>query len=185
MILASSWSNKLHPRLAALEEVLGSRQAVVAAVSKAPNLLCTALDTIKSNFCFLEQLALSELEVQRLTASQPQLLAFRFDSADFQATLRYFESVLGKAPRQMFVYCPSYLKSGLHRVDYKVSELAGLVEYLLVVAGSAYRGEVGYTGRAGRRVWSGAPMSPGPSVCLDGSGVAPRMVLYLCLSYVG
>ena len=39
MVLARSWDGKLQPVLAALEGVLGSRQAVVAAVSRAPDLL--------------------------------------------------------------------------------------------------------------------------------------------------
>ncbi|GAB4822696.1 hypothetical protein N2152v2_009742 [Parachlorella kessleri] len=69
MILASSWDGKLQPMLATLEGVLGSRQAVVAAVSKGPQLLSTALDTLKDNFRALQQLELSDSEVQAAPAA--------------------------------------------------------------------------------------------------------------------
>ncbi|GAB4822693.1 hypothetical protein N2152v2_009739 [Parachlorella kessleri] len=121
MILTCSWEGKLQPMLAALEVVLCSRQAVVAAVSKAPDLLCTALNTIEDNFLALQQFGLTEGDVQRLAARQPQLLSHRIRSADFQATLCYFETVLGRSPQQMLVHYPGYLKSSLRRIDYKVS----------------------------------------------------------------
>ncbi|GAB4822697.1 hypothetical protein N2152v2_009743 [Parachlorella kessleri] len=121
MILVCSLDSKLQPMLATLEGKLGSRQAVVAAASKAPDLLVTALDTIRDNFRALQQLGLSEIEVQQLAARQPKLLAFRMGSAEFQGTLRYSDTVLGRTARQMLLQYPSYLTSSLRRIDYKVS----------------------------------------------------------------
>ncbi|GAB4822694.1 hypothetical protein N2152v2_009740 [Parachlorella kessleri] len=121
MIPTCSWDGKLQPMLMTLEGVLGSRQAVVAAVSKAPQLLVSAMNTIRDNLRALQQLGLTEGEMQRLGARQPQLLVFKLGSAEFQAALRYFEAVLGRPPRQMLVQYPGYLKSSLRRIDYKVS----------------------------------------------------------------
>ncbi|GAB4822695.1 hypothetical protein N2152v2_009741 [Parachlorella kessleri] len=121
MVLTSSWDSKLQPMLEALEATLGSQHAVVAALSKAPQLLGTALDTIERNFSFLKQLGLTRDEVQRLADRQPVLLTVRLYAAEFQATLHYFDAVLGRTPQQLFVDSPRTLMSGLHRIDYKVS----------------------------------------------------------------
>ena len=126
MILASSWSNKLHPRLAALEEVLGSRQAVVAAVSKAPPLLGSALDTFDSNLRVLQAAGLSPDEVRCCISKQPQLFYRAFASPEFRSKLCCFNKVLGIAPRRLFVERPSYLQSSLRRIDYRVSKFLNI-----------------------------------------------------------
>ena len=126
MILASSWSNKLHPRLAALEEVLGSRQAVVAAVSKAPPLLGSALDTFDSNLRVLQAAGLSPDEVRVLLSSHPRLLVWALGSNEFQAKLHYFDEVLGLSPWLMFLERHHYLLRSLCRVDYRVSNIRNI-----------------------------------------------------------
>ena len=123
MALSCSWGGKLQPVLAALEGVLGSRQAVMAAVSKAPELLGMALTTIDDNLSVLHAAGLSPDGVRRSISKQPQLFYRAYASPEFQAKLRYFDEVLGMAPRLMFLEFPSSLMFGLHRIDYRVSNL--------------------------------------------------------------
>ena len=124
-MLTYSLDGKLQPVLAALEGVLGSRQAVVEAVAKAPDLLGASLNTLDSNVRFLKELGLSDSEIRASVSRQPQLFYRDYTSAEFQTKLRYFEVVLGRCPRDMLLQHPAYLKSGLHLIDYRVSALPG------------------------------------------------------------
>ena len=123
--LSYSLDGKLQPVLAALEGVLGSPQAVVEAVSKAPSLLGMSLCTLDSNLKFLRGLGLTDSEIGDTVSRQPQLFYRDYTSAEFQTKLRYFEVVLGRCPRDMLLQHPAYLKSGLHLIDYRVSALPG------------------------------------------------------------
>ncbi|GAB4813218.1 hypothetical protein N2152v2_000264 [Parachlorella kessleri] len=122
-LLVSSLDGKLQPLLAALERVLGSRQAVVGAVRKAPPLLGMSLCTLYSNVKHLGELGLSESEILDSISRQPQLFTMDYMSPPFQDKLRYFEVVLGRCPRDMFLQFPGYLLSGLHKIDYRASFL--------------------------------------------------------------
>jgi len=121
MALTSSWDGKLQPVLVALEGVLGSRQAVVTAVSEAPDLLGIALATLGDNLHVLRAAGLSPEEVRCSISKQPQLFYRAYASPEFQAKLRYFDEVLGRAPRLLFLKSPGYLKSSLRLIDYRVS----------------------------------------------------------------
>ena len=120
IMLTFSLDGKLQPVLAALESVLGSRLAVVEAISRAPELLGASLNTLDSNVRFLRELGLSDSEIRASVSRQPQLFYRDLTSAEFQGKLRYFEVVLCRCPRDMFVRYPSYLLSGLHKIDYRV-----------------------------------------------------------------
>ena len=117
--LTCSLDGKLQPVLAALEGVLGSPQAVVEAVSRAPGLLGSSVNTLDSNVRFLRELGLSDSDIGASVSKQPQLFYKDYTSAEFQNKLRYFEVVLCRCPQDMFLQYPGYLMSGLHKIDYR------------------------------------------------------------------
>ena len=127
MALTSSLEEKIKPTLAALESVLGSAEGVVAAVAKEANLLVSAVETIEGNVEVMQKLGLSAEDIRKSVRKQPQLFQFDYQRADFQAKLRYFETVLGRSPRHMLVEQPSALMSALKRVDYRVSHGTALL----------------------------------------------------------
>jgi len=122
-MLTYSLDGKLQPVLAALEGVLGSRQAVVEAVSKAPSLIGSSLNTLASNVRVLAELGLTVSEISLSVNKQPQLFYKDYLSPMLKQKLHYFEVVLGRCPRDMFRQYESYLMSGLHKIDYRVSTL--------------------------------------------------------------
>ncbi|GAB4813219.1 hypothetical protein N2152v2_000265 [Parachlorella kessleri] len=119
-MLTYSLDGKLQPVLAALEGVLGGRQAVVEAVSKCAPLLGMSLSTLDGNVEYLKELGLSESEIRDSVSRQPQLFCRDYTSPVLQDK---FEVVLGRCPRDMFLHFPTYLLSGLHKIDYRASFL--------------------------------------------------------------
>ena len=127
MVLTSSLEDKTKPTLAALHDVLGSQEAVVVAVAKAPTLLGSAVETLKGNVEVMEELGLSLTDIQKSVGKQPQLFAWDYKNEEFHNKLRYFGTVLGRSPRHMLVGQPSSLMSDLRKVDYRVSRAATLL----------------------------------------------------------
>ena len=66
---------------------------------------------------------MSDSEIRDSVYRQPQLFYRDYTSAEFQDKLRYFDVVLGRTSRDMFFQFPTYLMSGLHKIDYRVSTL--------------------------------------------------------------
>ena len=119
-LLSLSLENNLQPTLVALEGVLGSPAALIAAVQLAPDLLIMGLGTISSNLAAMRGLGLAADEIQQAVGKEPQLFPWDYAGKTFQAKLRYYEVVLGRSPGHMLVRQPGYLKYGLQRVDYRV-----------------------------------------------------------------
>ena len=78
LVLTSSVEDKLKPTLASLQSVLGSQEAVVAAVVKETGLLVAAVESIVGNVEVMRELGLSSADIRKSVGRQPQLFVYDY-----------------------------------------------------------------------------------------------------------